>query len=102
MITLLEGEKRDVVVSLTRIRGSGTWSLTSPQYRILDYKRAVITGYNWVTAAWDATESELSALFDSTLTGLTTVGIYYVQLRGTIGTERYGAEVRVQLLDWGP
>ena len=102
MIILYEGEKRDVVVSVTRMRGSGFWSLTSPQYRIVTAERALVTGFNWATASWDATSGELSALFDSTAAGLTAPGTYYMQLRCTIGAELYEAEVRVDVSEWGP
>jgi len=103
VIKLREGEKRDISVRVSRTRGLETdVTLTNPQRRILDADRAVITSFDWATASWDSEERELYAAFDSTATGLATPGIYYMQLRGTIGTEVYAREIRVDVLDWGP
>lgn len=102
MITCKEGEKKDVRVEVAQVSGSGTWSLTTPQYRILDSTRVLVTGYDWADATWDSSASELYALFDSTVAVLSTVGTYFVQLRGTIGAERYEAEVTVQVVEVGP
>lgn len=100
MIQLKEGEKRIAIARLQRLVGAGTVTLTTPERRILDGNRAVVK--DWAAAAWDATKLELSALFDSTATGLTAPGTYYMQLRGTIDTELYAIEIEVKLTDWGP
>lgn len=102
MLILKEGEKKNVRATVTQTAGTGTWSLTTPQYRILNSGRTVVAGYDWATATWDSTAAELYALFDSTIAVLSTVGTYYVQLRGTIGTERYEIEITVQVVEVGP
>lgn len=102
MITLHEGEKRDIIAYVRRLRGSGAITVQTPQRRILDSAKALITGYDWATATWDSGAAELYCLFDSTLTGLTAVGTYYVQLRGIIGTERYEKTITVRILESGP
>jgi len=101
-VTLRESEKKDIAVKVERTRGTGAISLTSPERRILDAARAVIAGFDWGAASWDGTTAELFALFDSTAAGLTAPATYYMQLRGVIGSERYAAEVRVDLIEWGP
>ncbi len=101
-VTIKEGAKGNVTVRVGRTRGSGAITLTSPERRILDANRALIAGLDWGAATWDGTLHELSALFDSTAAGLTVPGTYYVQLRGTIGTERYVTEVKVILEEFGP
>ena len=75
--------------------------LTSPQRRILNSARAVISGFDWGDAVWTAGSSEISALFDSTTAGLTMPATYYMQLRGVIGAELYAADIIVVLGDWG-
>lgn len=102
MVRIREGEKREVAFKVTRSRGSGTWTLTTPQYRVLNSSRGAIAGYDWATATWDDATDELYALFDSSAAALAQVGTYYVQLRGTIGTERYQGEVVVQVIEAGP
>ena len=101
-VTIREGEKKDVIVKVSRLLGSGAITLTSPERRILDGNRALVPGFDWAAATWDATLAHLFALFDSTLAGLTAPGTYYMQLRGVIGSERYATEVRVDLVEWGP
>jgi hypothetical protein len=102
MYTLKEGEKRTVRGRIERKTGAGAIALTTPQRRILNTSRALITGFDWATAQWDATASEISALFDSTATGLTAPGTYYMQLRGVIGSELYAIEIKVVVQEWGP
>jgi hypothetical protein len=102
MILCKEGEKKDIRATVTQVSGSGTWTLTTPQYRILDSSRVLVVGYDWAAATWDSAAAELYALFDSTIAVLSTVGTYYVQLRGTIGAERYETEVTVQVIEVGP
>ncbi len=102
MIAIKEGEKRAVKIEVVRVTGSGTITLTTPQRRILDASRVVVTGFDWATASWDSANNEIVALFDSTVSVLSAVGRYYVQLRGTIGSELYAAEVMVEVSDWGP
>jgi len=97
-----EGEKLDVRMEVDLVSGSGTWALTTPQYRILTSARAVASGYDWADATWDSTALELYALFDSTIAALSTPGLYYMQFRGTIGAERVGGEVLVNVIEWGP
>jgi hypothetical protein len=102
MVTVREGLKIDVAFGVSRTRGSGAITLTSPERRILDANRALVAGFDWAAASWDSVNNELFATFDSTATGLTAVGTYYVQLRGVIGAERPGGEIVVQVVDWGP
>lgn len=100
MMTLREGEKHDVRVKCERTDSTGDVTMTTPQYRILSATRTVLV--DWGNATWDDTADELYALFDSTLALLLAPGVYYVQLRGTIGTERYMQEVVVQVVEAGP
>jgi len=102
MITLKEGEKRTIAAKVKRRRGSGAITLTNPERRIVDANFALVVGFDWGAATWDATKNEISALFDSTLAGLTAVGDYYMELRGVIGPERYGIKVKVTVEEWGP
>ena len=99
MITVREGEKREIIAGVTK-RGGGTFSLTSPQMRILTATRQVAV--DWASCSWDPAASELFGVFDSTLAQTSATGTYFVQLRGTIANELYGYEVEVRLLDWGP
>lgn len=100
--SLKEGDKRNVRAQAERLAGTGPITLTSPERRILDGNRALVIGFDWAAATWDAALQVLSALFDSTLAGLTVPATYYMQLRGTIGQERYVTEVTVSLQDIGP
>lgn len=100
--TVREGVKLDIAVKVERTRGTGTITMTSPERRILDGSRALVTGYDWGAALWDDSNKELYALFDSTVSGLSAPATYYMQLRGVIGLERYGTEVRVEVTEWGP
>ena len=102
MMRVLEGEKKDVAVKIERTRGSGNFTVTTPQVRILGSSRALVAGHDWLPCSWDDTEDELYALFDSTLPELSAVGVYYVQFRCTIGLERYEAEVTVRVVEVGP
>lgn len=102
MMRLMEGEKKDIAVKIERTRGSGNFTVTTPQTRILDASRTLISGHDWLPCSWDDAEDELYTLFDSTLATLRTVGMYYVQFRCTIGLERYGAEVAVRVVEVGP
>lgn len=102
MIVINEGEKRNIEFSVKRNRGSGAITLTAPERRILNSQRVLIINFDWAAAIWDSTDEILFALFDSTAAGLTVAGRYYMQLRGTIGSERYGGEIVVQLREWGP
>ncbi len=102
MLSVYEGLKEDVRVSVARSSGSAAFTLTTPQRRILTSARALVAGYDWAACTWDGTLSELSALFDTTAVGLSAPGIYYVQVRGTIGAERVGGEVQVVVKEWGP
>lgn len=100
--SIYEGGKELIEVQITRRRGSDPITLTTPERRILDSGRALVSGFDWTACQWDETNAILSALFDSTATGLTVPGLYYMQLRGVIGNERYEAEVPVTVKDWGP
>lgn len=100
--TIKEGEKQIIAARVVRERGSGAFTLTVPERRILDGNRALVAGFDWGAATWDAVSQDLSAPFDSTLSGLIVPGTYYMQLRGTIATERYVTEVKVILEDIGP
>lgn len=102
MIVVREGEMVDVGMMISRARGSGAWALVTEQYRILDGGHALVTGYDWAAATWDAAASELYALFDSTIAVLSQPGVYYMQLRGVIGVERYEFEVPISLREVGP
>ena len=102
MIWLHEGEKRYIKAKLLRLTGSGAITLTSPERRILTSARVVAVGFDWAAATWDSANSELVALFDSTVAALSTPGHYYVQLRGVIASELYATEIKVEVLDWGP
>lgn len=102
VVTLKEGEKRMIAAKVKRRRGSGAIALTNPERRIVDAYNALVVGFDWAAATWDATKNEISALFDSTLAGLTVPGTYYMELRGVIGPERYGIKVQVDVQEWGP
>jgi hypothetical protein len=102
MIALREGEKRDAIVAVRRVLGTGAYILSNAEYRILTAARAAVAGYGWAAATWDSSAGQLYALFDSTVSALATPGIYYVQLRGTIGSELYEAEVTVRVVEAGP
>lgn len=102
MKSLFEGEKRNIAASVKRNSGTGAISLTTPQRRILDANKALVTGFDWASATWDGTNNKIYALFDSTAAGLTALGTYFVQLRGTIGQELYVFQVTVQVKDLGP
>lgn len=102
MQALYEGEKRTIEVQVIRRRGSGTFSVTAPERRILDEARNVVTDFDWSGANWNADESIVSALFDSTQAGLSAPGLYYMQFRFVIGTDRIEHEVAVQVREWGP
>ena len=102
MIIVPEGDKRDISVLVERVRGSGTIPVTVPERRILNSVRTLVTGYDWAAATWDAGESSLTTLFDSTATGLSAPGTYFVQLRCVIGGERYADEVEVRVREVGP
>lgn len=102
MITIEEGDKRKIAVKVKRLRGPGPVNLTTPERRILDVNHALVTGFDWAAASWDPTSGELFAVFDSTQVNLTAAGTYYMQLRGVIGSERYGREVKIVIEDWGP
>jgi hypothetical protein len=102
VITIREGDYEDVRASVARTSGSGTWTGTSPERRILDSNRALVAGCDWAACAWDGTESEISALFDSRVAALAAPGIYYVQLRLVLGTERKSVEVTVSVVEVGP
>lgn len=99
---LFEGEKRDVGFTVTRVRGSGSFTLSTPQRRILSSDRVLVTGFDWAAATWDDTAKTITTLFDSTATGLTTPGSYIVQFKGTIGVEIYADELIVYVKEWGP
>ena len=102
MITIPEGDKRDIIIDVSRLRGTGAITVATPQRRILDASRLLIAAFDWAAATWDGAALELYTLFDSTAVGLTAVGTYYVQFRGTIGTEIYKAEVTVRVTEVGP
>jgi hypothetical protein len=102
MTTLREGDIRELAWSVTRARGSGEWLLTSPQRRILTGARALVAGFDWAAAAWDAATGEIAATFDTTVAALSAPGDYLVQVRFTIGAERYVAERLVRLRESGP
>lgn len=102
MVIVREGEKKDIAVKVERTRGSGEIAVTVPQYRILNASRALVAGFDWAVAVWDDVNDELYMLFDSTVVNLSTPGTYYVQLRGTINTERYQKEVTVHVVEVGP
>lgn len=101
MMTVREGEKKDIAVKVERTRGSGEFVVTTPQARILSVTRALVPGHDWLPCSWDDTEDELYVLFDSTLAEFP-VGTYYVQFRCTIALERYEAEVAVRVIEVGP
>jgi hypothetical protein len=100
--TLKEGEKRTIRAKVKRREGSGAIVLTTPERRIVDANRALVAGFDWAAASWDPNTNELSALFDSTSANLSAVGTYYMELRGTVGPERYGIEIQVDVQEWGP
>lgn len=103
MKTIFEGEKRNIAAKVRRTDGStAAITLTSPQRRILNANKAVVSGFDWGGATWDSATNKILALFDSTAAGLTSVGTYFVQLRGVIGNELYGAQVTVNVKEWGP
>lgn len=102
MLTLFEGEKKDVRVKVVRKDGGGAFTATSVERRILNAARTLVAAFDWTAATWDGSNAEVYTLFDSTATGLTTPATYYVQFRFVIGTERYEAEQAVRVQEWGP
>lgn len=103
MRILYEGEKRYLGHEITRQTGSGAIVLTSPERRILDSAKVLVTGFDWAAATWDSNANKLYALFDTTATGLTAIGRYYLQFRATIdGVERYIRPIEVVVRDVGP
>ena len=102
MRLIYEGAKSSIEMEVRRERGTGPIILSNPQYRIVDAARALITGFDWAVADWDDETNIISAMFDSSVTGITAVGKYYMQFRATIGAERYEWEVTVQVREWGP
>lgn len=103
MWILHEGEKRVIRANLKRLSGSGPIVLTSPSRRILDSRRAVVKDWNVDgSATWNPTTEAIEALFDSTVTGLTAPGIYYMDLRGIVGSEIYEIPIKIKLLEFGP
>jgi hypothetical protein len=99
--TIFEGLKEDVI-SRVRQRGTGAYILSSAERRIVDSDFAAIPGYDWAACTWDPTTETLFALFDSTLTGLSVPGFYWMELRATIGAERIGTRIKVWVREWGP
>lgn len=102
MISVKEGLGAKCALRVERVTGSGAITLTTPERRIVNSARALVTGYDWAAATWDAATSEMSTIFDSTLSNLTAVGTYYVQLRGVVDGVRRGGEIRVDVVEWGP
>jgi hypothetical protein len=102
MRVIFEGSAEDGRMLVERVSGSGSWSLTSPQRRILTSTRTLVAGYDWAACTWDSVASDLYTLFDSALTGLTAPGDYYLQFRCTIGAERPEAEMIFRVKEWGP
>lgn len=102
MQSLFEGEKRTIECEVKRRRGSGTVTITTPERRILDQNRAVVTGYDWAAATWNESDQVISAMFDSTAAALSAVGRYYMQFRGVIGADRPETEIVVEVREWGP
>ena len=99
---VLEGAKKDIICKIERVLGSGVFTVTSPERRVLDANRALVSGFDWGPGTWDSANAHLYSLFDSTAAGLTAPGTYYMQLRCVIGVERYAQEIRVDVVDWGP
>ena len=108
MIIILEGDSKDIAVSIDPTRSTGAVALTGEQRRILDKDRNLVSSsFDWTStdfggAVWDSGNEELYTSFTSTSSGLNVPGQYFVQLRGTIGTERYTKEVVVQVKEIGP
>lgn len=103
MRTIREGLKENVGFSVKDSDLPGTVpTLTSPQRRIVNSARALVTGFDWAAATWDGATGKLYFLFDSTVAAISTPGTYYAQFRGTIGAEIVGGEVPVVVRDWGP
>ena len=116
------GRRREATASLTESSGFlpssnplrlalstiRTVSLTSAQRRILDRDRNLVSSsFDWTStdfggAVWDSANEEIYTSFGSTSSGLNIPGQYFVQLRGTIGTEKYTKEIIVQVLEVGP
>ena len=101
MQTVYEGEKRTIECQVKRRRGTGAITLSTPERRILTALRTVATGFDWAAATWNADDEVISALFDSTVTAISTPGTYYMQFRGVIGADRPEHEVTIILRDWG-
>ena len=102
MIEVKEGLGCVCALQFERVTGAGAITVTSPERRIVDSNRALIGGYDWAAATWNASTAQLLYIFDSTLTGLTAVATYYVQLRGVANGVRRGGEIRVDVINWGP
>ena len=100
MKSLFEGEKRNIRAKVSPLDGSTPISLASPERRILDAQLQPL--YDWEPAVWDSQKNIIYAIFDSTLSPLAQPGNYYMQLRGTIGFERYGIRILVKVKEWGP
>lgn len=101
MKIIFEGLKEDVI-SRVRQRGIGAYIASSAERRIVDSAFVLIPGFDWEACTWDATEETIIALFDSTLTGLSVPGFYWMEQRLTIGAERIGIRTKVWLREWGP
>ena len=97
MREIREGAKVDILCGIRPDPGAIT---PTGQYRILDSARALKQA--WGPATWDATARKVYGRFDSTVPGLSTPGVYFVQFLVTIATEVYDCEAAVQLKEWGP
>ncbi len=101
-IKIKEGLAERCSLKIKRRSGLGPFTVAAPQRRVLNSSRALITGFDWAVATYDAASRELYTIFNSGLTGLTAPGIYYVQLRADIDGIKRGGEIEVEVIDWGP
>ena len=94
MKELLAGvDKKNVAVTVSQVGSTGDWAGSSPSRRILDTHLSLVSSsWDWGTTEagggiWSSSEARLYCLFDST--AISDPGMYYVQLKLTIGTEIY-------------
>ena len=95
MIKIQLGEKRDIILRVTRGLADGPIEPTACAFRILDSKGNLLA--DWSHATWDAPASLITGTFDSSLRGLSAPGNYSVEFRLDIGNERYLKPVTVQV-----
>ena len=101
MNKMYTGMKEEVSAKLLR-RGVGEYIASSAERRIVDSCFRTVVGCDWAACNWDPVGEKISTLFDSTMSGLSGIGSYWVEFRLVIGEERIGTKVLVQVREWEP